>query len=48
MKSGGLGLGRLGDLRRVGSHVGDEADRLAAEVDALVKLLGDHSWCAWR
>ena len=36
----GIGVG--GDARRVGAHVGDEADRaLGAEVDALVELLGD-------
>ncbi len=29
------------DLNAVGSHVGDEADRLAADVDAFVEALGD-------
>ena len=30
-----------GDLNAVGPHVGDQADGLAAQVDALVELLGD-------
>ena len=31
----------LGDLHAVGSHIGDEADRIAADVDALVEPLRD-------
>ena len=31
----------LGDVQRVGSHIGDEADRRVAERDALVELLRD-------
>jgi hypothetical protein len=35
-----LRQGLLGQVDRVGSHVGDQADRAAADVDALVELLG--------
>ena len=35
------GHGFRGDLHAVGPHVGDQADRLAAQIDALVKPLGD-------
>src|SRR4029453_8050698 len=37
--AGGDGL--VGERHAIGSHVGDEADRLAAQVDALVELLRD-------
>src|SRR5579885_3321772 len=33
------GLGRY--TRRVGTHIGDETDRLAANVHALIQALGD-------
>jgi hypothetical protein len=34
-----LGDGLVGQVDRVGTHVGDQADRAAADVDALVELL---------
>ena len=38
-----VGQRLIGDAGRVGSHVGDEADRaLTRQLDALVELLGDH------
>ncbi len=33
--------GLFRDLHAVGAHIGDQADRLAADLDALVKALGD-------
>ena len=36
-----LGERLLGEVDRIGAHVGDQTDRTAAGIDALVQLLGD-------
>ena len=41
ISAGGPAIASPRELHAVGTHIGDEADRLAAEIDALIEPLGD-------